>query len=142
MEKTVTIGSSPRVRGPDRTLVIAKPFNRFIPACAGTRESTPRTGTCGAVHPRVCGDQPENAPVVIALNGSSPRVRGPVQTDREADQVFRFIPACAGTSNQPNTDSYYWAVHPRVCGDQESVDNLFTKRLGSSPRVRGPVIFR
>ena len=69
-------GSSPRVRG---TLVqdedIPRP-PRFIPACAGNSDHTPRSDSVGPVHPRVCGElgvRPAQAP---RHNGSSPRVRG------------------------------------------------------------------
>ena len=50
-------GSSPRVRGTDRPGRTEYHENRFIPACAGNRNRLEGMAKCGAVHPRVCGEQ-------------------------------------------------------------------------------------
>ena len=76
-----------------------------------------------ALHPRHCG--------------SSPRVRG------TRDVTFyhvcrpRFIPACAGDTEQTLTQSQEYTVHPRVCGEHGHTSTFFDLQCGSSPRVRG-----
>ena len=52
------IGSSPRVRGTDETSGRTCSLWRFIPACAGNRRQGMGGQCCPAVHPRVCGEQP------------------------------------------------------------------------------------
>ena len=49
----------------------------------------------------------------------------------------RFIPACAGNSNNLIIPQLVNTVHPRVCGEQVIVCGRVTRRCGSSPRVRG-----
>ena len=51
--------------------------------------------------------------------------------------VIRFIPACAGNSPRIRRVRVTDPVHPRVCGEQENVNNVVYLRDGSSPRVRG-----
>jgi len=69
-------GSSPRVRG-TRIRSCRRSFQpRFIPACAGNamKSSPPTAGK--PVHPRVCGERSRVNAILVAHNGSSPRVRG------------------------------------------------------------------
>ena len=112
------IGSSPRVRG---TLPLdgeVKKSLRFIPACAGNTSLLagpcnlppvhPRV--CGehpdqqlppmpsSVHPRVCGEHPSLSPRNAVAIGSSPRVRGTLITSQSKTKNGRFIPACAGNT--------------------------------------------
>ncbi len=134
------LGSSPRVRGPgDKDCAIVC-FDRFIPACAGTRNSGKRLILSTSVHPRVCGDQFIKFESVRPSNGSSPRVRGPVNVSTFLQPEYRFIPACAGTSRTVPADSGTVTVHPRVCGDQRSGVGDHWDVFGSSPRVRGPAM--
>ena len=55
--KPPRIGSSPRVRGTVTGSDLAGSLERFIPACAGNRESHTSPGRTSSVHPRVCGEQ-------------------------------------------------------------------------------------
>ena len=110
---------------------------RFIPACAGNSPPTPASGTETPVHPRVCGEQPRRARTPRRADGSSPRVRG---TDLRVARdciLFRFIPACAGNSENARERAIASAVHPRVCGEQRYRMPNAGDRDGSSPRVRG-----
>ena len=111
--------------------------NRFIPACAGNRQSRVLEVRESPVHPRVCGEQKGEFYPCKPDIGSSPRVRGtdPEQRDRAGDH--RFIPACAGNSRTATSLSPRGAVHPRVCGEQASVSGRNPDMVGSSPRVRG-----
>ena len=111
-------GSSPRVRGTDTTPPPPRQRSRFIPACAGNRDTGLHSLYCLAVHPRVCGEQTVDNRRCFASDGSSPRVRGTVFLNEPEASLARFIPACAGNrlrrcySHKPIT------VHPRVCGEQ------------------------
>ena len=91
---------------------------RFIPACAGNRDSCERATSIEAVHPRVCGEQVKTKWLITKETGSSPRVRGTAYPKISHPESLRFIPACAGNSfGATHRDSKY-AVHPRVCGEQ------------------------
>ena len=130
-------GSSPRVRGTESLAQAARTLDRFIPACAGNSGLPLSQWRNNPVHPRVCGEQKGDTPYIPTDNGSSPRVRG---TDRIPLILFllgRFIPACAGNSFGASQMRIPSAVHPRVCGEQNSIPRLIKCLAGSSPRVRG-----
>ena len=130
-------GSSPRVRGTvddDRTL---SPLPRFIPACAGNRRRSSARGICGAVHPRVCGEQTFYTAREVQSRGSSPRVRGTVLLLFRDAETRRFIPACAGNRGDKFAGYRAAPVHPRVCGEQFDLLLSSEDNDGSSPRVRG-----
>ena len=132
-------GSSPRVRGTARPRAGGPVRRRFIPACAGNRplcSATPRPLT---VHPRVCGEQSSLSGEALNLVGSSPRVRGTVQSLCSVISSPRFIPACAGNRRQSVWLRRAPPVHPRVCGEQASFAASTSTSIGSSPRVRGTV---
>ena len=74
----------------------------------------------GSDHPRVCG-----ANVLIGF---------------VAHSSVRIIPACAGrTRNAPNRITPT-SDHPRVCGANTNRMSPWSRRVGSSPRVRGELI--
>ncbi len=113
----MSAGSSPRARGtaalPHR---VAGVF-RFIPACAGNRESDTRS--------------------LSANSGSSPRARGTAMVICRRVRFYRFIPACAGNSQHESAPVRRQTVHPRVRGEQSiSARHVFAGQ-GSSPRARG-----
>ena len=69
--------------------------------------------------------------------GSSPRVRGKLEIQREHAQQQRIIPASAG---QTGTFSYRGRLlsdHPRECGANGRPPQEIVGAVGSSPRVRG-----
>ena len=132
-------GSSPRVRGTDGG-TDHDPFAiRFIPACAGNRQSQPGIWAALPVHPRVCGEQSAVRRKRLMRFGSSPRVRGTGHRCLSMPGPVRFIPACAGNSATPPSCPPRPAVHPRVCGEQEVSSGHAVGKTGSSPRVRGTV---
>ena len=55
--RTVSTGSSPRVRGTDFLAFQVAFFRRFIPACAGNSTHLGTWTLIRPVHPRVCGEQ-------------------------------------------------------------------------------------
>ena len=87
----------PRVCGEQlRTDSRSDASRRFIPACAGNRQTALAAIRASAVHPRVCGEQVRGRDCDCPLSGSSPRVRGTVVRERPPVRLKRFIPACAG----------------------------------------------
>ncbi len=116
----VAIGSSPRARGAED------------PRPAGPHRRP--------VHPRVRGEQAEAVRDVAAINGSSPRARGAAKRPSGWRPDFRFIPACAGSSDASGTASRWCAVHPRVRGEQAYTRTGWPASTGSSPRARGAAV--
>ncbi|RCW78561.1 hypothetical protein DFP89_13511 [Paracoccus lutimaris] len=150
-------GSSPRMRGTVRHVAQHGPQFRFIPAHAGNRVIPQPRCQRRSVHPRACGEQRPGLPSSPRNPGSSPRMRG---TDGLYDlwgQIYRFIPAHAGNSQQAAHSCGNRAVHPRACGEQAAWyrspagsavhpracgEQIFQARdpvikVGSSPRMRG-----
>ena len=110
-------GSSPRVRGTQRSPPHRQPNRRFIPACAGNSSH---------------GDH-----WLAIAGGSSPRVRGTHHQRNDIEVACRFIPACAGNSSCAETRAPTTSVHPRVCGELYELAVGDVRHDGSSPRVRG-----
>ena len=135
--KTRLVGSSPRVRGTECSQARPIRQHRFIPACAGNSTTTVLPRSLPAVHPRVCGEQPEIIRVAWMSSGSSPRVRGTVSGAQQFFKISRFIPACAGNRCWTVRAEFLRSVHPRVCGEQTRRTAPDTPDSGSSPRVRG-----
>jgi len=110
---------------------------RFIPACAGNSEHWLTEVALLKVHPRVCGEQVPASDARSPSFGSSPRVRGTVNTPEPLYVPERFIPACAGNRRRSACNRSNRAVHPRVCGEQGISYHVRYHHTGSSPRVRG-----
>ena len=111
-------GSSPPVRGsgvsrPDRVSI-----ERFIPACAGIGRACLSSSRLDPVHPRLCGDRLFTAGRTKRDAGSSPPVRGSVDSIKSKARILRFIPACAGIGSLTRSKQLSAAVHPRLCGDR------------------------
>ena len=91
-------GSSPPVRGTRHSNGNGGfPF-RFIPACAGNTHHASRVGQITSVHPRLCGEHANSAPLPASSLGSSPPVRGTLEATAAEGIRARFIPACAGNT--------------------------------------------
>ena len=133
----VFTGSSPRVRGTVRQALARPTQNRFIPACAGNSRHSLIVNFSTSVHPRVCGEQWSCNWIAESCLGSSPRVRGTGLMESTFRPCLRFIPACAGNRFVPPAIRHPAAVHPRVCGEQETAGFFIIPHTGSSPRVRG-----
>ena len=92
---------------------------RITPACAGTTSVflSPRISTWD--HPRVCGNHLLIIVAIIAVMGSPPRVREPLEYERRADGRDGITPACAGTTSTCLRPSGNRRDHPRVCGNHQ-----------------------
>ena len=69
-------GSSPRMRGTDRSAPTRGCRRRFIPAHAGNSSDPRSIDRRLSVHPRACGEQDLLYELVATELGSSPRMRG------------------------------------------------------------------
>ena len=135
--KGVDSGSSPRMRGTQRRPEQCVGLPRFIPAYAGnTGRPSRRTGG-GPVHPRVCGEHAQCVSKLLAVRGSSPRMRGTRSAGRPRWAASRFIPAYAGNTPGSGAAIRPCPVHPRVCGEHLKSPISLGTSSGSSPRMRG-----
>ena len=112
-------------------------IERFIPAPAGNSLSIGSRSTLPSVHPRACGEQMVIQRFGSPPTGSSPRLRGTVDSHGLELGRHRFIPAPAGNSNKARFSVSRETVHPRACGEQLHDDVTTEVTAGSSPRLRG-----
>src|SRR5918996_1613363 len=94
-------------------------------------------GPPAPLHPRVCGEQDVLEVIGVKRCGSSPRVRGTAEAPSVEKPPPRFIPACAGNRQCRHPRIPAEPVHPRVCGEQITENQIIVTEDGSSPRVRG-----
>ena len=134
---TAREGSSPQVRGRSYLRSNSAEYSRLIPAGAGQiRGKGGEWGTAGA-HPRRCGADNLIGLAAKSRSGSSPQVRGRLQSAQVAYALDRLIPAGAGQiPSRMYLQCFLWA-HPRRCGADAM--EIATLRFddGSSPQVRG-----
>ena len=131
------VGSAPRVRGAASSACCNSSFQRFSPACAGSRGVKGTTPRSRPVQPRVCGEQQPDDTTRCCGHGSAPRVRGAALTNGAAAAGARFSPACAGSRSPVQRPRSRHPVQPRVCGEQMFSNRLGIEISGSAPRVRG-----
>ena len=93
------------------------------------------------VHPRGCGERKNRGKTMPPEDGSSPRVRGTVVERAGRDADNRFIPAGAGNGQSVAGPGKGVAVHPRGCGERFQFNFVIGVDIGSSPRVRGTVVY-
>ncbi len=98
--KRFSVGSSPRVRGTLCSEIYTSRTPRFIPACAGNTIPGCFAHRDIAVHPRVCGEHRRDGGERVVVAGSSPRVRGTRHFFCPLRIFPRFIPACAGNTEE------------------------------------------
>ena len=137
MLRVFAAGSSPRIRGKPREPRPTRTGWGLIPAHTGK--------TCGddsgrrrpRAHPRAYG---ENAPPKNrrrSRRGSSPRIRGkPVQKQLKVN-AEGLIPAHTGKTRELSQKGDASRAHPRAYGENTALFSPLSRRLGSSPRIRG-----
>lgn len=91
-------GSSPRVRGAGIFIYFVYIYFGIIPARAGSSSNRSMTIGTSRDHPRVRGEQNAHSVRTVPVLGSSPRVRGTVDGERDALTRRGIIPARAGSS--------------------------------------------
>ena len=142
IEPSVTLGSSPRGRGPRCEALARHAGARLIPARAGTTLCSRERSRSARAHPRAGGDHSVASFGVSPARGSSPRGRGPpAQGAREGGRL-RLIPARAGTTGVRRGCAHPLGAHPRAGGDHSRGMASRSDSFGSSPRGRGPLADR
>ena len=118
----------------------ARHAGRFIPARAGNTCRWRSRPCPWSVHPRASGEHVTPACVTLMAYGSSPRERGTRAKSGRFGRYRRFIPARAGNTRTPSSDSFVITVHPRASGEHEMIASSVMRRRGSSPRERGTLV--
>ncbi len=91
-------GASPHARGTAATgRQVSQPV-RCIPACAGNSSRRTRWRSAPPVHPRMRGEQLQQAGIRPTRVGASPHARGTGPGPKRRSIRRRCIPACAGNS--------------------------------------------
>ena len=129
------------MRGTDHSLLGAASDERFIPARAGNGLSVESRPSSIAVHPRTCRERSWASSLTSSSGGSSPHVRGTGPAVEREDLGARFIPARAGNGEALETWDKLLKVHPRTCGERMAEEEADDARAGSSPHVRGTVVY-
>ena len=94
-----------------------------------------------ADHPRACGANFRPVSRGCSRFGSSPRVRGKRCKLRQLKQQIRIIPARAGQTHERKEMQKRASDHPRACGANSAAATADQSASGSSPRVRGKLVF-
>ena len=125
--RQVVQGSSPRVRGSPRAATTVIIFMGIIPAGAGLTREVVVAFLRLRDHPRGCGAHSYFIMTLESYRGSSPRVRGSLQTMLIAYLVDGIIPAGAGLTKSVDVAAFLEAgSSPRVRGSQKAVENGYT----------------
>ena len=72
--------------------------NGIIPACAGSTKRFSSTEMPFRDHPRMCGEHLHAFEHILRDEGSSPHVRGALNSGVENKPPLGIIPACAGST--------------------------------------------
>jgi len=131
------LGSSPLARGALHTILVAAPRTRIIPARAGSTPGAVCDLVQGWDHPRSRGEHLAGRLGMRRLEGSSPLARGAQRSEPLTSRPARIIPARAGSTKFPPTQSLPCRDHPRSRGEHLDVFESFQNIRGSSPLARG-----
>ena len=116
---TIKGGSSPRmwgIRGWNRE---AENNDRFIPTHVGNTSRRQRVPSGSPVHPHACGEYGLVNGLLPYWVGSSPRMWGILELERQPMRVIRFIPTHVGNTENRVVGAVSWAVHPHACGEYQ-----------------------
>ena len=131
------MGSSPHVRGALSYRNCLRLDCGIIPACAGSTPLPARRLRRRRDHPRMCGEHKAAYCAPRIIPGSSPHVRGALNTWRWNNPLSGIIPACAGSTVGLKRIELAARDHPRMCGEHLSPPVGLPPFGGSSPHVRG-----
>ena len=103
---------------------------------SGTSRIRVRGSSCG------CGEHDPPIHGGDGAKGSSPRMRGARLEWIEQKNIFRIIPADAGSTHEFFCCGVWREDHPRGCGEHQCCYVSCMTILGSSPRMRGALCRR
>ena len=125
------------MRGAHNIPIGAVPWNRIIPAYAGSTKAVLSRPPGYQDHPRVCGEHAGIEQRARLPSGSSPRMRGALAKWRVSHLHPGIIPAYAGSTLSTSLTCHPTEDHPRVCGEHRACALCLAFTIGSSPRMRG-----
>ena len=131
------LGSSPPARGARRPGHRHQGRDRIIPACAGSTSSVGKMIAWPRDHPRLRGEHGFTDAGYSNAEGSSPPARGAREPTGGSPDLFRIIPACAGSTRRCSESSWWRTDHPRLRGEHRSSSVNAVAEIGSSPPARG-----
>ena len=130
------LGSSPRVRSRPPRQSRGQRRQRIISACAEQTWGRRGRGRACRDHLRVCGADTAIAAIIIAITGSSPRVRSRHDERGLPAGERGIISACAEQTLSASGSFFVSGDHLRVCGADLGLVLFELGDAGSSPRVR------
>ena len=130
-------GSSPLARGALQLRRTRHQPQGIIPACAGSTVLCCNLGGYAQDHPRLRGEHRCAARRLPIPSGSSPLARGAHASDERKRLRTGIIPACAGSTVAPTSESSRGRDHPRLRGEHRRSSLAPPSRRGSSPLARG-----
>ena len=131
------VGSSPHTRGAHPSAVRRRPYQRIIPAYAGSTLFSLDAIHQTRDHPRIRGEHSIWRRHDVDRLGSSPHTRGARPAGRRRRQGRRIIPAYAGSTRRRGCRRRRRADHPRIRGEHVVPPMESTTYGGSSPHTRG-----
>ena len=134
---SLTVGSSPRMRGAQGFIAFALAYVGIIPADAGSTPLISIVVLSREDHPRGCGEHRPRPTSNQSTSGSSPRMRGALCQSSDLYCDTGIIPADAGSTIRLSPVSKPTWDHPRGCGEHNLAGNAEQLASGSSPRMRG-----
>ena len=140
LDKVISQGSSPRMRGKRGQHRVLCAGSWIIPAHAGQTSHHPRIAVPATDHPRACGANVMWHHSDARHNGSSPRMRGKPYVPLDMKPADRIIPAHAGQTRNCGILSALSSDHPRACGANQKTQQTAPCQCGSSPRMRGKLV--
>ena len=133
----IFLGSPPHARGKDGETYSATSYGRITPACAGKSCSSLSQSRIDWDHPRMRGEKALKYMVDSEHKGSPPHARGKVLGHRQALDVPRITPACAGKRPSEPRWCRWRRDHPRMRGEKFQIYISLKQILGSPPHARG-----
>ena len=97
---SLTLGSSPRLRGAPKRRGHRDRVRGIIPASAGSTRRSASSIPATRDHPRVCGEHSQPRCTALRSPGSSPRLRGARRVARLHGGPRGIIPASAGSTRR------------------------------------------
>ena len=130
-------GSPPRMRGKQPRYEASCRFYGITPADAGKTSICTVRQADTEDHPRGCGENSSGQATYVGCAGSPPRMRGKLRICRKCLFGNGITPADAGKTYAAAVAVRNKRDHPRGCGENMHGNCLYTRKIGSPPRMRG-----
>ncbi len=129
--------AAPHARGSTHLLARADPVRAGCPACAGIDPSTTCVGMLISRLPRMRGDRPRAAALILSPRLAAPHARGSTLTEKFRDALRKGCPACAGIDPCSRTASARSIWLPRMRGDRPPKSAEIRSLPWAAPHARG-----